>query len=345
MPSLLTRVFGVRTVLIGIAAALAAPAIAQAQRAPGEQSFTPPEHTADWPQLVSGNTREELVGSLDAGPQFERGRSPQYLLGEHRKLDRALSGLKPQRKGVVDAYVVSIAMDSDPVFGREAREAGKVLQYRYDAVGRTIVLAGTTGRAPSELAAGTPETLALALARVAEVMDKDEDVLVLYTTSHGAKVGLAYHDGDDGYGIVSPARLASILDGLGIKNRVLLISACYSGIFVPALASDTTVLFTAASSERPSFGCLAENDWTFFGDALINHALRKPQPLEAAGEEARGMIGGWELSNRLRPSQPQASVGAKVSTWLKPLEARMPRTATKPVGKPATEALSDLRPH
>ena len=75
--------------------------------------------------------------------------------------------LHPQRKGVVDAYVVSIGLDSDPIFGREAREAGKVLSRRYDAAGRTIVLAGTDGSGPSTLPNGSPTTLAIALARSA----------------------------------------------------------------------------------------------------------------------------------------------------------------------------------
>src|SRR5690606_3024205 len=109
----------------------------------------------------------------------------------------------PQRRGTVDAYVVAIALDSDPVFAREAREAGRVLSRRYDAAGRTITLAGPDGRSGG-LPKGSITSLTLALARIAELMDPNEDVLVLYSTSHGAPVGLAYHEGDTGYGILSP---------------------------------------------------------------------------------------------------------------------------------------------
>ena len=107
------------------------------------------------------------------GIQIERDRVPAQELEEHRKLDRALSALAPQRPGVVDAYVVSIALDSDPVFGREARAAGDVLQRRYGATGRTIVLAGTDGSAPSALPRGIAQTRSgIALARIAELMDE-----------------------------------------------------------------------------------------------------------------------------------------------------------------------------
>ena len=238
---------------------------------------------------------------------------------------------------MVDAYVVSIALDSDPVFGREARAAGEVLQRRYDARGRTIVLAGSDGAAPSTLPRGSPATLAIALARIAELIDRREDVLVLYTTSHGAPFGLYYNDGDSGYGAISPNRMAAMLDQLGLENRLLILSACFSGVFVPRLRSETSAIVTAASADRTSFGCAAENDWTFFGDAMINHALRKPQSLGAAFAEAGGLVAGWEAQVGARPSQPQIFLGAGTSRWLGALERRMPAAATQPVGRPALE--------
>jgi hypothetical protein len=302
--------------------------------APG-QTYQPPRHTAGWPGLAAGSSPADTKASLDLGPDLERGRSARFALAEHRRLDASLAALQPQRRGVVDAYVVAVALDSDAVFGREAREAGKVLARRFDAAGRTIVLAGSDGRGASALPMGSLSALTLALARVAELMDRDEDVLVLYATSHGAPVGIAYHDGDEGYGVLTPARLAALLAELGIRNRALILSACYSGTFVPALAGDRTVLFTAAAPDRTSFGCAADNDWTFFGDAMVNHALRKPQPLLDASVEALRLVSQWEASRHYDASFPQISIGSGVDAWLRPLEARMPRTATPPVGRPA----------
>jgi hypothetical protein len=327
--------FKVSCALLGLAAVLAA--------SPAAAQYKAPEHTTGFPGMGTGDTEAQVTASLDLGPSLERGRTPQYVLAEHRRLDRTLAALQPQRKGVVDAYVISIALDSDPVFGREAREAGKVLSRRFDAVGRTLVLGGTNGSGPSELPNGSIDNLEAALARVAEVMDPREDVLVLYTSSHGAPVGIVYHDGDDGFGILSPNRLAGLLDQLGIKNRVLILSACFSGIFVPKLQSDSTALFTAASSDRTSFGCAADNDWTFFGDAMINHALRKPQSLVSAGLEAGGLITQWEAQGNVTPSNPQVSYGSKVDAWLGPLEARMPKIDTPLVGRPAVDILGRLR--
>lgn len=296
------------------------------------QNYQPPRHTLP-PPVVPDPTL------ADTGIDVERDRPAQWKLAEHRRMAAALAAVKPQRKGVVDAYVVVAGLDSDAVFGREAREAARVLTHRYGAEGRTILLAGTDGTADSRQPMGSPANLDLALARVAEVMDPLEDVLVLYTTSHGAPFGLYYNDGDQGYGAISPSWLWGQLSALGIRNRLLLISACYSGVFVPMLSSDTTAIVTASSAERTSFGCQADSDWTFFGDALINNALRKPAPLATAAQEMTGLIAAWEAQGKLTPSEPQVSIGAGAATWLAALERQLP-PATPRVGRPAISILS-----
>lgn len=313
---------------------LTLPAYASTQ---GPAGYQAPQHNSRNSPLFLVPDEATLRMRADAGMQIEQSRDPAAELAEHRKLDRALRALLPQRAGTVDAYVISIALDSDPVFGREARVAGDVLAARYGARGRTITLAGSDGNAPSALPRGTPERLTLALARIAELIDPAEDVVVLYTTSHGTPFGLIYHDADNGYGAISPNRLRDVLDRLGLRNRLLILSACFSGVFVPRLQSDTTAIVTAASAERSSFGCVADNDWTFFGDAMINHALRKPQPLRAAFDEANGLIRGWEAQFPVRPSQPQVSIGPAAERWLAALDRRLPAAASQPVGRPALE--------
>jgi hypothetical protein len=313
---------------------LTLPAVASTQ---GTTAYRAPVHTSRNSPLFLVPDEATLRMRVDAGMQIEQSRNPVEELGEHRKLTRSLATLLPQRAGTVDAYVVSIALDSDPVFGREARVAGTVLAARYGAQGRTIVLAGSDGRTPSTLPRGSPETFGIALARIAELMNRAEDVLIVYTSGHGMPFGLYYNDADNGYGAISPSRLHDLLGGLGIRNRLLILSACFSGVFVPRMQDDNTAIVTAASADRSSFGCVAENDWTFFGDAMINHALRKPQPLAAAFNEANGLITSWESQFPVQPSLPQVSIGAGAEHWLAALDRRLPPTASQPVGRPAVE--------
>lgn len=255
---------------------------------------------------------------------------------DEARLRGALARLQPQRPGVVDAYVVVVALDVDPVFGREAREAGRVLARRFDAAGRTLVLAEDEGDARAD-APGGPRPLERALARAGALMDSQEDVLVLYTTSHGTRdAGLAYRDPRRGMGVIRPADLASKLRPF--PNRLVLLQACYSGQFVRALAGPRAIVATAASATRSSFGCEPGNDWTFWGDALLNRALRKPGRLPAQLAEANEIIAGWEGAARLTRSLPQVSIGADAARWLDLLEARAPDTASAPVGRSPARA-------
>src|SRR5205814_10081872 len=98
--------------------------------------------------------------------------SPSLHAEDERRLGAALARLQPQRPGIVDAYVVVAALDADPVFGREAREAGRVLARRFDAQGRTPVLAGNEGSDKAD-AAATPQGLARAPASVATRLDRN----------------------------------------------------------------------------------------------------------------------------------------------------------------------------
>lgn len=284
---------------------------------------------------VDGQGFEDNASRANKGWTADQGRDGAWHLDQHRKMSVTLASILPQRPGTIDAYVVAVGLDSDPVFGREAREAANVLSRRYNAAGRTVVLStGKEDKAPH----GSPGNIAAILAAVAAKMNVKEDVLILYTTSHGnAEVGIVYRDGDNGVGMIAPKRMARLINSLGIERRVIMISACFAGVFVPELQNANSVILTAASADRNSFGCAPGNDWTFFGDALINHALRKPQPLDKAAAEAITLINQWEISKNLLSSFPQASIGEGTKAWLPSLEARMPKVTTASVGRPAID--------
>src|SRR5207248_10797014 len=125
-----------------------------------------------------------------------------------------------------------------------------------------------------------------------------------------------YRDARRGGGGITPPRLAQMLSSLGFRNRLLILQACFSGQFVPALKSPGTIVVTAAAADRSSFGCQAGNDWTFFGDALVNHAFRQPLPLDIQLQRASALIAAAEDRHHLTPSNPQVSTGSDTAKWL-----------------------------
>ena len=113
---------------------------------------------------------------------------------------------------------------------------------------------------------------AAAVRALGEVMDKDADVLLLLMTSHGETTGFGLRLPSEVVTQLTPQEVAAALDSEGIKNRVVIVSACYAGTFVPPLANDNTIVHTAADARSTSFGCAPERDWTYFGDAFFAKA-------------------------------------------------------------------------
>jgi Peptidase C13 family len=78
-----------------------------------------------------------------------------------------------------------------------------------------------------------------------------------------------------------------MLDQAGMRYKVVIISACYSGVFIPHLATADTLVIHAADAKHPSFGCEDRAKWTYFGDAFFNAALRQSATLRDAFTIAR----------------------------------------------------------
>ena len=236
-------------------------------------------------------------------------------------LKAAVGRLAPQRQGATDLYTIGVAGWADQdVFVKELDGTLASLNRVLPVDGRMLRLVNGP-----DAAKGTPlatrENIAAAARAVADVMDKDGDILVLFMTSHGTRAGFGLQLPRRPLVEFAPAELAKILDGAGIRNRVVIVSACYSGTFVPPLANDNTIVITAADARNPSFGCAPGREWTFFGDAFFNRSLRPGADLRSAFNGARLTISEWELQEALPPSNPQAHFGPALVEKLAPLFA------------------------
>jgi hypothetical protein len=196
------------------------------------------------------------------------------------------------------------------VFESEAKGAASVLAQRL-GTNSVIVRANTKARGDVTVA-----SVGHALQAAGERMDRDSDVLFLILTSHGSQAGVAVQAGRR-VEILSPADLAGMLNRTGIRHRVVIISACYSGVFLGPLASDDTLVITAADSDHASFGCRDKVKWTYFGDAFFNTALRHAADLRSAFAAARTLVGMREMRYGLAPSNPQIAGGKTIDIRLR----------------------------
>lgn len=242
---------------------------------------------------------------------------------QQRLLSQKLAGLAPQRPGLVDLYFLGFAGTStQDVFLKETRSVEALFDERFDTRGRSLILVNNP-RTVRELPIASVSNLELALDGIAKKMDREEDILFLFLTSHGSKHVFSVHFPQLALDDLSDRELRRMLDHARIKWRVIAISACYSGSFIDALKDDHTLIVTAAARDRTSFGCSSENDFTYFGDAYFNHALRRQRSFIAAFAQTRALIAERERSERLTPSEPQIYVGPAIGAKLKALESRL----------------------
>lgn len=260
------------------------------------------------------------------GPPLE-----DLLLAQPRLLAQQAVRLLPQRPGVRDVYVIAVAgYAGEDVFLNEARHAQRAMEERYDAHGRSLLLANnpaTFGTHPIAAA----QTLEWAIARIAALMDTGEDLLVLFFTSHGLEgTGLQLDLDFHALAPLTPARLVSILDGAGVRWRAVIVSSCFSGLFAEQMAGPGTLVITAARADRSSFGCGHDGDYTYFGRAFIEDELFKGSDLVQAFDGARARVAAREQRERLTPSEPQMSLGDEIAPLLEELVVDLERRRRPP---------------
>jgi peptidase C13-like protein len=268
---------------------------------------------------------------------------------DRRLLASDVAALAPQRPGQVDLYVVGFAGDStENVFRNEVAYLDALMSKRFGARGRVVTLVNhldSLTTTPRPLA--TLQNLRIALAGVGEVMDRDEDVLLLYLTLHGTEDHeLAVQLPPVLEQWITPRELRRALDDAGIRNRVVAISACYSGGFIPALRGAQTLALTAARADRASFGCGSESDATYFGRAWLVDGLNRSASFVDAYDIAVGEISQWEREDGETPSLPQIEVGAEIGHRLQLWRSQLEPGAAVPYPYDAdADDAPDAAPH
>jgi peptidase C13-like protein len=194
--------------------------------------------------------------------------------------------------------------------------------FESEATGAARVVAGRFGNGPVDVeynskkgGAATIEGLAKSLQSAAHGMDAENDILFLILTSHGSQAGLAVKAGRLTQ-TLTPSNLADMLARTGVRHKVVVVSACYSGVFIPRLANPDTLVITAADADHASFGCQDKAKWTYFGEAFFNVALREARSLRDAFVVARALIRKREQRERIEPSNPRMAGGANVEQLL-----------------------------
>lgn len=159
----------------------------------------------------------------------------------------------------------------------------------------------------TDIASG--DRLAMALAELPRGGDTG---CLIFITSHGSRDGVAMKADFEHEQRLTPARLGDLLDSsCGARPTIAIISACFSGIFLD-LAAPNRIILTAARSDRTSFGCGAEFDYTYYDSCLLDQWPRAAD-FHLLYAAVVGCVREKERKMNVLPSEPQASFGSQVS--------------------------------
>jgi len=257
--------------------------------------------------------------------RFPSPASEVVLSAQQELFDNALDDLEDERQGTTDLYFVGFApYAGEDVFRKDMELARDLFDQRFDTEGRSIVLVNNP-RTVLEQPMATVTNLRATLKEIGATIDRDDDVVMVYLESHGARDHhLAVEFPPLELEPLTPEILRTLLDESDIKWRIIVVSACYSGGYVEPLKDDFTLIMTASAADRTSFGCGVESNATYFADALFQHALRFEDSFVKAFAQARERIAARETEEkRTPPSDPQIYIGDEMAAKLPKLEAAL----------------------
>ncbi len=154
-----------------------------------------------------------------------------------------------------------------------------------------------------------PELIRLQLSRLAQ---EEKGGCLVYFTSHGSPAGVVI-----GPRLLSPAGLSQIVDeACGERPTIVIISACFSGVFIPPLSRTDRMVLTAARPDRSSFGCGEEDRYPYF-DACMLDTTPKATDFASLGRGVQACVAAKERATGMAPpSEPQLFIGAQLRPLL-----------------------------
>ena len=261
------------------------------------------------------------------------------LLAQGRLLNEALANV-PASTPAIELYSLTLGGDGkQSVFLRESDYVSNMLASRFGAYGQIRLVNHRDHLGDRPMA--TRENLRRAALTLAE-RSGPEDLLFIYLTSHGTHEHELVLDQPRMELADLPAdELAAVLAPLKNRDKIIVISACYSGGFLPALKDERTLVMTASRADRVSFGCSEEADFTYFGDALFAQALNQTDDLEQAFKLAKATVAERELADNFEASEPQIWAPKGVLARWQALRKQQARKALQNAALNNTDAKSN----
>jgi hypothetical protein len=148
--------------------------------------------------------------------------------------------------------------------------------------------------------------------KLSELANRAHGGCLLYFSSHGSPSGLVL-----GERILTPVGLGDMIsDACGDRPTIVVISACYSGVFLRALEAANRMILTAARPDRASFGCGATNKYPYYDDCFLS-SIDGSTGFRKLALRTRRCVARMEHATQMSPpSEPQIFIGNTIASRL-----------------------------
>lgn len=131
---------------------------------------------------------------------------------------------------------------------------------------------------------------------------------LIYMTGHGSPDGVAL-SAMRGRPALPPALVEVMLGSCKARPTIVVISACYSGVFMrDGIAARERIVFTAADADHPSFGCSDDTRYTYFDGCFLD-SWGQAKTWQALGEAINTCVTAKERLLDMHASSPQFFYG------------------------------------
>jgi hypothetical protein len=128
---------------------------------------------------------------------------------------------------------------------------------------------------------------------------------LIYFSSHGAPQGVVLNDH-----LLPPALMDDMVQSAcGVRPTIVIISACFSGVFIDAMKANNRMILTAARPDRSSFGCGESDRYPYF-DTCVLKVWPDVHDFAAIGPKVQACVAARETElGATPPSEPQLYIG------------------------------------
>jgi hypothetical protein len=195
--------------------------------------------------------------------------------------------------------------EATEAFDNARRDVGRALERRgFDAANRAEFSVEPDRHPDTRPGPARLDVIAAGLRRLAR---QAPEGCLFYLTSHGSEDGAVL-----GETLLPPKALARLIAGAcPDRPTIVVVSACFSGVFIPALAGPRRLILTAARRDRSSFGCGEADRYPFFDACVLESLTASTDFLDLARRTRLCVARREKIEHMSPPSEPQVSAGAR----------------------------------